>query len=323
MKMSEVNEFTHGSNMPILRGELRINEPMSKHTSWRAGGEAARFYKPADIDDLAVYIQGLPDDEPITFVGLGSNLLVRDGGLKGTVVALHGKLKTLMLVKQDVADSLIYASAGVACAKVARFTALHDFTGAEFLAGIPGTMGGALAMNAGCYGSETWDIVKQVQVMDRKGQLYVRQPNSYDVGYRHVVAKGASNHSQYGEWFVGGWLCLKRGDHVTSMQNIKELLVKRINSQPLNLPNSGSVFRNPPGHYAARLIESCGLKGFCVGGAMVSPKHANFIINTGGATAADIESVIQTVKGIVKNKKGIVLIQEVRIIGDAGSLLNE
>lgn len=323
MKMSEVNEFIHGSNMPILRGELRINEPMSKHTSWRAGGEAARFYKPADIDDLAVFVQGLPDDEPITFVGLGSNLLVRDGGFQGTVVALHGKLKALMLVKQDASDSLIYANAGVACAKVARFTALHDFTGAEFLAGIPGTMGGALAMNAGCYGSETWDIVEQVQVMDRQGQLHVRQPNDYDVGYRHVAAKGASNHSQHEEWFVGGWLRLKRGDHVSSMQNIKELLEKRINSQPLNLPNSGSVFRNPPGHYAARLIESCGLKGFSVGGAMVSPKHANFITNTGGATAADIESVIQTVQSIVKNKKGIVLIQEVRIIGDAGSFLNE
>lgn len=319
MKMSEVNEFIHGSNMPILHGELRINEPMSKHTSWCAGGEAARFYKPADIDDLAVFVQGLPDDELVTFVGLGSNLLVRDGGFQGTVVALHGKLKALMLVKQDVLDSLIYASAGVVCAKVARFTALHDFAGAEFLAGIPGTMGGALAMNAGCYGSETWDIVEQVQVMDRQGQLHVRQPSDYDIGYRHVTAKGTSDNSRHEEWFVGGWLRLKRGDHVTSMQNIKELLVKRINSQPLNLPNSGSVFRNPPGHYAARLIESCGLKGFSVGGAMVSPKHANFITNTGDATAADIESVIQTVQGIVKNKKGIVLIQEVRIIGDAGS----
>jgi len=319
MKMSEANEFIHGSNMPILRGEMRINEPMSKHTSWRAGGAAARFYKPADIDDLAVFVQGLPDDEPVIFVGLGSNLLVRDDGFHGTVVALHGKLKDLTMVKQNASDSLIYASAGVACAKVARFTALHDFTGAEFLAGIPGTMGGALAMNAGCYGAETWDIVEQVQVMDRQGQLHVRQPNNYDIGYRHVAAKGIGDNAKKEEWFVGGWLRLKRGNHETSMQNIKELLVKRINSQPLNLPNSGSVFRNPPGQYAARLIESCGLKGFSVGGAMVSPKHANFITNTGGATAADIESVIQTVQGIVKNKKGIVLIQEVRIIGDAGS----
>lgn len=323
MKMSEVNEFIHGSNMPILRGEIRMNEPMSKHTSWRAGGAATRFYKPADIDDLAVFVQGLPDDEPVIFVGLGSNLLVRDDGFQGTVVALHGKLKDLMLVKQDASDSLIYASAGVACAKVSRFTALHDFTGAEFLAGIPGTMGGALAMNAGCYGSETWDIVEQVQVMDRQGYLHVRQPNNYDVSYRHVVAKSTGNSVQKEEWFVGGWLRLKRGNQAKSIQNIKELLVKRINNQPLNLPNSGSVFRNPPGQYAARLIESCGLKGFSVGGAMVSPKHANFITNTGGATAADIESVIQTVQGIVKNKKGIVLIQEVRIIGDAGSLLNE
>ncbi len=323
MKMSEINEFIHGSNMPILRGEMRMNEPMSKHTSWRAGGTAAHFYKPADIDDLAVFVQGLPKDEPFIFLGLGSNLLVRDDGFQGTVVALHGKLKDLMLVKQNASDSLIYASAGVACAKVARFTALHDFTGAEFLAGIPGTMGGALAMNAGCYGSETWDIIDQVQVMDRQGRVYVRQPKNYDVGYRHVVAKSTGENTQKEEWFVGGWLRLKRGNQKASIQKIKELLVKRVNSQPLNLPNSGSVFRNPPGHYAARLIESCGLKGFSVGGAMVSPKHANFITNTGGATAADIESVIQTIQGIVKNKKGIVLIQEVRIVGDAGSLLNE
>ncbi len=323
MKMSEVNEFIHGSNMPILRGEMRINEPMSKHTSWRAGGVAARFYKPADIDDLAVFVQGLPTDEPIYFVGLGSNLLVRDGGFQGTVVALHGKLKELMLVKQDASDSLIYASAGVACAKVARFTALNDFTGAEFLAGIPGTVGGALAMNSGCYGSETWDIVEQVQVMDRQGRLHVRQLNAYDIGYRYAIAKNTGDNSKYEEWFVGGWLRLKRGNHVTSIQNIKKLLVERTNSQPLNLPNSGSVFRNPRGHYAARLIESCGLKGFCVGGAMVSPKHANFITNTGGATAADIESVIRTIQGIVINKKGIELIREVRIIGESGSLYNE
>lgn len=318
MDMSEVNEFTHGSTMPTLRGEMRIDESMRKHTSWRAGGEAARFYKPADLDDLAECVQRLPSDEPIYFIGLGSNLLVRDGGWQGTIVALHSRLKDLLLIEQNEQGGLVYVNAGVACAKVARFTALHNLTGAEFLAGIPGTMGGALAMNAGCYGSETWEIVEQVQVLDRKGQLHERQPNEYDVGYRHVAVK---DNLQGEEWFVGGWLRLKHGNQATSIQQIKELLVTRIKSQPLNLPNSGSVFRNPVGSYAARLIESCGLKGFSVGGAMVSPKHANFITNTGSATAADIEEVIQTVQSIVKNKKGIELIQEVRIIGESGGHL--
>lgn len=319
MKMPEVNEFTHEPSRHILRGEMRINESMRKHTSWRAGGEVACFYKPANIDDLAEFMQGLASNEPLHLIGLGSNLLVRDGGFQGTVVALHGRLKDLALVNEDAVGGLIYVSAGVACAKVARFTALHDLTGAEFLAGIPGTMGGALAMNAGCYGSETWGIVEQVQVINRQGQLKERQPSDYEISYRQVDAKQSADSLRGDEWFVGGWLRLKRGNHTASMQKIKELLIKRVNTQPLNLPNSGSVFRNPPGEHAARLIESCGLKGFSVGGAMISPKHANFITNTGGATAADIEAVISIIREIVRNKKGLELIQEVRIIGESGS----
>lgn len=321
MNMQEVNKISSGFCMPGHRGDLRINESMKKHTSWRAGGIAARFYKPADLADLAVFLHGLPQHEPVYFVGLGSNLLVRDGGLRGTVVAQHAQLNDLQLVKQDGQGGMIFAGAGVACAKVARFAAHHDLSGAEFMAGIPGTVGGALAMNAGCFGAETWQVVAQVQVIDRQGKLRERQPDDYSISYRQVALRSIANHFSNEEWFTGGWFRLRHGNHTISLQKIKELLVKRINSQPLNLPNAGSVFRNPPGDYAARLIESSGLKGFRIGGAVVSPKHANFIVNIGDAAATDIEAVMTVIQDTVKQRKGIELVSEVRIIGDAGSSL--
>jgi UDP-N-acetylmuramate dehydrogenase len=325
MDMSDI-ESAHEST--ALRGELRVNELMKKYTSWRAGGTAERVYMPADLGDLTPFLLGLPADEPVHVIGLGSNLLVRDGGVRGTVVVLHARLNELRLEQRNKKDGLIYAQAGLACAKVARFAASHHLAGAEFLAGIPGTIGGALAMNAGCYGTETWEIVERVQTISRKGELRERSPGDYRVGYRHVALKpevraemhGAKNLSGVflnDEWFVGGWFRLPGGALDTSRQKIKEFLARRIASQPLNLPNAGSVFRNPPEDRAARLIESCGLKGFCIGGAMVSPKHANFIVNTGAATAADIEAVITTVKNQVKQQTGIELEQEVRIIGTA------
>ncbi|MCX7183790.1 MAG: UDP-N-acetylmuramate dehydrogenase [Nitrosospira sp.] len=302
----------------VLRGEVRVNESMKKHTSWRAGGEAERVYIPADLADLAQFMRTLLQGEPVHMVGLGSNLLVRDGGVRGTVVLLHARLDELRLEQQTADGGLIYAGAGVACAKVARYAAVHGLAGAEFLAGIPGTVGGALAMNAGCYGSETWEIVERIQTLNRAGQLRVRLPSDYTVGYRHVALQPEPGNLSAEEWFVGGWFRLKNGDDVVSRKKIKELLARRIDSQPLNLPNAGSVFRNPQGDHAARLIESCGLKGFGIGGAMVSSKHANFIVNTGNATAADIEAVIAAVRSTVKEQTGIELVQEVRIIGVVG-----
>lgn len=299
-----------------------MNESMKKYTSWRAGGEAERIYIPADLADLAQFIRGLSEDEPVHMVGLGSNLLVRDGGVRGTIVVLHARLNDLRLEQQNENDGLIVAGAGVACAKVARFAALHSLAGAEFLAGIPGTVGGALAMNAGCYGAETWGIVEQVQILSRTGQLRERVPGDYEIGYRHVMLKPETKikdqkerDSSGEEWFVGGGFRLASGEDAASREKIKELLARRINTQPLNLPNAGSVFRNPPGDHAARLIESCGLKGFRAGGAMVSSKHANFIVNTGDATAEEIETVIAMVRKTVKEQTGIELVQEVRIIG--------
>jgi UDP-N-acetylmuramate dehydrogenase len=322
MNMSEPSQFVAAQ----IRGELRVDEPMRKHTSWRAGGVAAKFYQPADLEDLRVFLCGLPGDEPVLAVGLGSNLLVRDGGLSGTVLALHGALRELALQQ----DGCIYAQAGVPGAKLARFAALHDLRGAEFFAGIPGTVGGMLAMNAGCYGSETWQHVAKVQVMTRSGELKVRTPQEYRIGYRSVALTekgdgrrekgGAIMHQDFPlpseEFFVGAWFSFQPGDGDTARQQIKELLGKRISSQPLNLPNAGSVFRNPPNDHAARLIEQCGLKGRQIGGAQVSEKHANFIVNIGGATATDIESLINAVRTDVAKQTGVDLHTEVKIIGE-------
>ncbi len=293
-----------------LRGVLRNDEPMRRHTSWRVGGPADQCYTPADLADLSVFLCNLPAGEPITFVGLGSNLLVRDGGIRGTVIFTHSALVRLELVEREGRRE-IYAETGVASPKVSRFAAMHGYEGGEFLTGIPGTIGGALAMNAGCYGSETWDIVKQVLTIDRVGQLRERRRTDYQIGYRSVTPLFDTE-----EFFVGAWMCLQPGDGERSRNKIKSLLQKRIASQPLQIPNAGSVFRNPPGDHAARLIEYCGLKGVRRGNAMVSPKHANFIVNTGGASAADIESLIDHVHATVLEKCGIDLQREVRIIGE-------
>ena len=284
---------------------LHLKESMARHVSWRAGGPADRFFVCRGIEALAAFLRSLPESEPILFVGLGSNLLVRDGGLRGTVVLMHSAKKNARLE-----SGLVYAEAGVASPKVARFAAQQQLTGAEFLAGIPGTVGGALAMNAGCYGSETWDIVERAVSIDRKGEVHERNKAEYEIGYRHC-------HFPKEEWFVAAYFRLQPGDGAASTARIKELLAKRMASQPLSLPNAGSVFRNPPGEHAARLIESCGLKGLARGGARVSEKHANFIVNPDGtASAADIEGLIVQVRKIVFERTGVDLVPEVRIVGE-------
>lgn len=288
-----------------LRGVLRQDELLSNHTSWRVGGPVTRFYQPADIADLSLYLRQLPNDEPISWLGLGSNLLVRDGGLRGTVICTSGVLSNIAVQE----NQQVYVEAGVACPKAAKFCAKHDLIGAEFLCGIPGTVGGALAMNAGAFGGETWAIVTAVQTIDRSGQLHQRKVTDYKIEYRHVTGP-------QDEWFVSALLQLQSGDGKKSQATMKTLLAKRGASQPTQQPNAGSVFRNPPADYAARLIEQCGLKGRCFGGACVSDKHANFIVNTGTATAADIETLIDFVRDTVRQETGISLIQEVHIVGE-------
>ena len=292
----------------MFRGELRQNETMARHVSWRAGGPVARAYFPADLDDLADFLRALRHDEPLLFVGLGSNLLVRDGGYQGTVIFTHGRLSTLRLEN----DGLIYAEAGVASPKTARFAANHGLAGAEFLAGIPGTIGGALAMNAGCYGSETWNHVERVLMLDRHGALVQRSARDFAIGYRHAGLQSVTD-----EWFAAAWLRFPAGDKQQSRERIQNLLERRISTQPLQQPNAGSVFRNPPGDHAARLIEAAGLKGCSIGGARVSEKHANFIVNPDNkATASEIEMLIGQVQAAVKEKFGVELLREVRIVGE-------
>jgi UDP-N-acetylmuramate dehydrogenase len=294
--------------MPVLRGELRLQEPMSAHTSWRVGGPAQRFYRPADLDDLALFLATLPQQEPLLWLGLGSNLLVRDGGIRGTVVFTLGALDVL----RRVGEQGLYAGAGVTCAKVARAAARAGLTGAEFLAGIPGTFGGALAMNAGAFGGETWGLVTALETLDRHGQRHRRTPEEYTVGYRSVRAPRE-------EWFVGAELRLAPGDGVAAQARIKELLARRGATQPIQQPSCGSVFRNPAGDHAARLIEAAGLKGLRRGDAQVSEKHANFIVNLGAATAADIEALIYEVQEKVQAMHGVQLETEVRMVGEAGA----
>lgn len=314
MNMTEAIHFSTES----LRGTLRKDVDMRRHTSWRAGGHVERMYQPADLADLILFMRTLPADEPLLAVGLGSNLLVRDGGFRGTVLLLHAALSELRLEQ----DGSIYAQAGVPGAKLARFAANNNLRGAEFFAGIPGTVGGMLAMNAGCYGSETWNVVERVQTVDHHGVLHERMSADYEIGYRHLRRKSENTGAAPAlELFAGAWFRLEQGDGEISRKQIKSLLSKRITSQPLNLPNAGSVFRNPQGDHAARLIEVCGLKGLKIGGAQVSEKHANFIVNLGDATATDIEGLISEVRAVVQQKTGIALHPEVRIVGEAAANL--
>ncbi|HEX4045513.1 MAG TPA: UDP-N-acetylmuramate dehydrogenase [Gammaproteobacteria bacterium] len=291
------------------RGQLLKNASLADYTSWRTGGSADYIYVPADLADLALFLQGLPASMPLTWLGLGSNTLVRDGGVDGVVVVTQGALHELVTLPES--SQLIRAEAGVASAQLARYTARQSNTGLEFLAGIPGTIGGALAMNAGCFGAETWSFIHAVETINRQGQITVRPISDFEVSYRHVVRPE-------GEWFVAGHFLVQPGDKEHSLEQIRNLLEKRNQAQPTGTANCGSVFRNPPGDYAGRLIETCGLKGKQLGGACVSTKHANFIINENSATAADIENLILEVGGIVEQKTGVQLLREVCIIGRTG-----
>lgn len=291
---------------PALRGELLLEEPMSRHTTWRVGGPAQRLYRPADLADLQAFLATLPADEPLFWLGLGSNLLVRDGGLRGTVILTAQGMGAL----EVLGGERVRAEAGVACARVAKFCMQRDLVGGEFLAGIPGTVGGALAMNAGAFGGETWERVASVETIDRAGRVRTRTPADFEVAYRHV-------HGPEGEWFVAATLQLEAGDGAAAAEKIKAMLARRSATQPVGKPSCGSVFRNPPGDHAARLIEACGLKGLGMGGAVVSEKHANFIINSGDATAADIEALIGHVQRVVAERHGVVLQPEARIVGQA------
>ncbi len=287
------------------QGDLRHDERLARYTSWRVGGPADRFYRPVDRQDLLLFLKSLPTNEPLYWIGLGSNLLIRDGGIRGTVIYTRGRLNEMRLLE----DGRLYVEAGVTCARVARFCAENGLTGAEFLAGIPGTMGGALAMNAGAFEGETWAQVESVELTNNQGDLVCRQRDEFEVGYRQV--NRAEN-----EWFLSTIMNFRAGDGEESRVRVKALLAHRAATQPTNQPSCGSVFRNPEGDYAARLIESCSLKGLAIGGAVVSEKHANFIINAGDAKAAELEALISLVKERVEKETGVRLHAEVCIVGE-------
>ncbi|MFK5913208.1 MAG: UDP-N-acetylmuramate dehydrogenase [Woeseiaceae bacterium] len=289
------------------QGRVLELEPMSRHTSWRVGGVADCFYQPKDLNDLSLYLKSLDAKEPIFWLGLGSNLLVSDKGIRGTVICTSGVLNNI----KQLDNERVYVEVGVASPKLAKFSAKLGLTGAEFLSGIPGTVGGALNMNAGAVGGETWDIVESVETIDRDGIIHQRTVNEFNIAYREVNAKDKKQ-----EWFVSAVIKLSKDNADKCLQTIKNHLNRRGATQPTQQPNAGSVFRNPEGDFAARLIEACGLKGFCIGGACVSEKHANFIINAGSATAEDIKSLINTVHTKVLQEHNIDLIREVQFIGD-------
>ncbi len=290
-------------NVPHANGEFLENEPMSRHTSWRIGGAADILFRPESMEDLAQFLYNLEADIPVFWLGLGSNLLVRDGGLPGVVIATAGVFTSFEYVGRQV----VRVGSSIPCTQLSRHCIRLGLGPSEFFAGIPGTLGGALAMNAGAHGSETWERVRLVRTIDRRGELRERMPADYQIGYRSVSGPD-------GEWFVETELEFDPNIDA-SMDRFKELLLRRKETQPLGLPSCGSVFCNPPDDYAARLIEFCGLKGCRIGSAEVSDKHANFIINRGDATALDVENLILHIHQTVKDVTGIELIPEVRIIG--------
>lgn len=286
-------------------GELLENEPLSNYTTWRVGGLARYLYKPKDIADISNVLQQIPRDVPILWLGLGSNSLVLDKGFDGVVILTQGRLKSIKRLR----GGHVFVDAGVSCAQMARFCAREELASAEFWAGIPGTMGGALRMNAGCYGGETWDNLVKITTINRQGELKTYSPEHFKVGYRRVEGLEPD------EWFVSAEFMFASGNKSQALAKIKELLSSRSQSQPTGDYNCGSVFRNPEGDFAARLIESCGLKGHKLGGALVSEKHANFITNSGSAKASDIEALISYVSNEVYQKTGVQLVQEVHVLG--------
>lgn len=286
-----------------VRGQVRLDEPMSAHTSWKVGGPAQYFFEPVDEADIARFLAELDPEMPVLWVGLGSNLLVRDGGYRGAVIAGHRGLREL-----NVTDGRVFAQSGVSCARLSRVANQRGFEGAEFFAGIPGTVGGALRMNAGAFGSETWQYVRQVRVIDRAGDISEESSDRFAVSYRDVSLAED-------RWFTGATFSFPGRQGSNGSEVVRSLLEERGRRQPIGQASAGSVFKNPPGDFAARLIEAAGLKGLRLGGASVSTRHANFIVNDERARASDIEELIEKIQQVVFQHHEIRLETEIRIVG--------
>lgn len=290
-----------------LKGGLYFDHSLTKMNSWRVGGIADCLFIPEDANALCYFLSHCSGDHPIYYLGLGSNVLVRDGGIRGIVITLRSGFNWI----EQHTETTVCAGAATSCGQLARYYANHSFTGLEFMAGIPGTVGGALRMNAGAFDDEIWNHVVAVEVVNRVGVRKRKMRSDFEVSYRRVRADRQI-------CFISAEF--KFSVATESRKNlrarIKELLHRRNKTQPTNLPSCGSVFRNPPGDYAARLIEQCQLKSYTIGGAMVSPKHANFIVNKQGATAEHIEQLIEHVQSEVAENTGVRLELEVLIVGE-------
>ena len=291
---------------PKFLDRVKRDEPMSRHTSWHVGGPADVYFSPRDRADLLAFLSTLPEGTPLFWLGLGSNLLVRDGGIRGVVIDTPAGLTRL----ERVSDTTLTCEAGVPCARLARQCIKWGLAPAEFLAGIPGVLGGALAMNAGAFGGETWPRVRSVDVCDARGNARRRDAREYSYGYRHIVQPAE------GEYFLAAMLEFESRPGITE-DAMRELLAKRKLTQPIGEWSCGSTFTNPKGDHAARLIEAAGLKGFRIGDIMVSPKHANFLVNVDAATAADVEKLVAHIQHVVNEKFGVALTPEFRIAGES------
>jgi UDP-N-acetylmuramate dehydrogenase len=286
-----------------IKGKIVKNKSLKDYNTWKVGGEAEYFYEPKSIEDLKIFLNLVKDTE-ITFLGNGSNVLIRDDGIEGCVVCLKNTFNNYKINKNNE----IIIEAGLSCMKIAQITAKKNYTGLEFLCGIPGSLGGALAMNAGCYGGNIWEKVSKVTLINKDGKIIQKDKKDFTIGYRNVDLKENN-------FFISANFLLKENPLNNSLDIIKDYLKDRRSKQPTGLPSCGSVFKNPSNAHAANLIDSLDLKGYKIGGAYISEKHANFIISNKGTKSSDIESLIDYIQKKVYEKKKIFLETEVKFIG--------
>lgn len=291
--------------LPQVRGRYRAQASLAETTWFRVGGPAEVLFKPADTQDLADFIRSVPDDIPVMFLGVGSNVIVRDGGIDGVVIRLGRGFTQLEVVGDDV-----ITGAANLDVNVANFAAEHGCAGLEFLSGIPGVIGGALAMNAGAYGREMVDVLVEAEAVSPQGEMVTLTPDELDYSYRHCgLGEG---------WiFTRAVLRTTRDKPELIQQRIQTIAQAREATQPVRSRTGGSTFKNSPEKKAWELIDEAGCRGMMIGGAQVSEKHCNFLINTGGATAADLEQLGELVRQKVKDHSGIELQWEIKRIGKA------
>jgi UDP-N-acetylmuramate dehydrogenase len=276
---------------------------MKEYNTWKIGGSAQYFFEPSNLDDLKKFLENSSNID-IIFLGNGSNVLIRDGGINGCVVSLKNTLNNYTSNKKG---KYIF-EAGFSCMKIAQITAKDNYGGLEFLCGIPGSLGGALAMNAGCYGGNIWDYVNKVIMINKNGNLVTKNKREFKYGYRNLELEDNN-------FFIGATFNLQENQLKNSLDIIKEYLKDRRSKQPTGLPSCGSVFKNPENYHAANLIESSGLKNYKIGKAYISDKHANFIITEPSASSSDVEDLIEFIQKTVFENKNIFLETEVKFIG--------